>query len=909
MVSYQLSVWKIGIVFYSLLGLFSISVLSADTALGTISEENSILVDPELVGPEKLCIVFGGVIGTYSGGGDPATDIYSWLVLDSEGNELFNRSGGSQFETIKVSFDEIGIYQVQLSVRRGTQIIYEDQLSVNVSRGPELALLPDYLLCGVEPVELIAINPETPNISNYTFTWKDIGGNIVGDQNKFYVAEEGTYIVELFISSSSGVQNCLIRGETYVGPSLDFEVFASKPILCEGEQVILSTDTPISGEWFIQKPGSSQKESIGSAFSLTLKTEDLNDLGVYKASFSTPDPLFPDCPSERSVTFEVTESPNISVREINLPRDCVDPTGIFSVNAISGLDSLIIPELNFIQKDIPLGLENVFEDLLPQIYTVSAFKNGCEFTTLMILEAQDPPTSSNPPSQVEVNYTFEKEECNEFTVTPGFINVRFPEGKINAEYRILSTSRGVIRQGAINDQDSLQVSLSSGRYFFELKIEGCTYPIEEFRIENQPQVSFSNPALINICETFDFVPQTSEDLLFTLQFPDGTVQELSSGDAFILTEPGDYELIGRERNGTSGNCPRSTTFSASLSEPIVFDAVLIEEDCFGNEVYEAQLQGIESNEASIRWLNESNEIVGRNEIFYPTGIGKYSLVVQPLASGFCEVAPVNFEVEPPVLSVPVSLEATKICPEPGSSIITLETDEEEVTNVEWIFYDSLDNRTDLIEFENSFEIQVFEIGTYEAVVYNELGCEIGRTLIPVENSQLLTLPELNDTYDVCNKDNSIPAIDPGEYMEYAWYFEETLVSTSRLFKPTEVGNYTLWVTTEDGCEFADQFRTIEVCSFDVVFPNALVLGDPDRDFRVLVSEGVTDAEVFIHNRQGALVHHSEALEIDSETPILRWQGDYQGQKIIPGTYAVVLILRNSEYGFEEKVTSSLLVLD
>jgi hypothetical protein len=152
-------------------------------------------------------------------------------------------------------------------------------------------------------------------------------------------------------------------------------------------------------------------------------------------------------------------------------------------------------------------------------------------------------------------------------------------------------------------------------------------------------------------------------------------------------------------------------------------------------------------------------------------------------------------------------------------------------------------------------------------------------------------------------------LDPGEFEAYEWYFEETMVSQERLFKPSEVGTYRLQVTTIDGCVFEKSFATIDGCNFKVVYPNAMVLGDSDRDFRVLVSEGVTEVEVYIINRQGALIHFDTVKEIPIETPILNWDGKYQGQYVPNGSYAVVLILRNSNYGFEEKLTSTLLVID
>jgi hypothetical protein len=152
-------------------------------------------------------------------------------------------------------------------------------------------------------------------------------------------------------------------------------------------------------------------------------------------------------------------------------------------------------------------------------------------------------------------------------------------------------------------------------------------------------------------------------------------------------------------------------------------------------------------------------------------------------------------------------------------------------------------------------------------------------------------------------------LDPGEYEAYEWYFEGTLVSEDRLFKPSEIGTYILEVTTVDGCVFEKSFTTVDRCDFQIVYPNAMVLGDSDRDFSVIVSEGVNEVEVHIINRQGLLIHFESLKEVQFKVPILNWDGRYRGQYVANGSYAVVLILRNTAYGVEEKRISSIVIIN
>lgn len=153
---------------------------------------------PKLIGPTNLCLVFGSIIGTFSAGGDP-NDVFDWKVTNYSGEVIFSKNGGEQLETIQVIFSEIGNYTVKLSVRRGTDNdFFEEQLSVRVQMGPELAILPDYLLCAGEPANLIALDPTTPNLSTFTIMWTAIEGNIIGTGNELLVYNQGFYLFELF---------------------------------------------------------------------------------------------------------------------------------------------------------------------------------------------------------------------------------------------------------------------------------------------------------------------------------------------------------------------------------------------------------------------------------------------------------------------------------------------------------------------------------------------------------------------------------------------------------------------------------------------------------------------------------------------------------------------------------------
>jgi len=103
----------------------------------------------------------------------------------------------------------------------------------------------------------------------------------------------------------------------------------------------------------------------------------------------------------------------------------------------------------------------------------------------------------------------------------------------------------------------------------------------------------------------------------------------------------------------------------------------------------------------------------------------------------------------------------------------------------------------------------------------------------------------------------------------------------------------LTATTIIGYEFISSFTTFDTCDFKIVYPNTMILDYPALDFRVLVTEGVMEADLYIINRQGALIHFEQTKEISPAIPILIWDGKTANRSIPSGTGAVVLIFRNS----------------
>lgn len=881
------------------------AVLAQNSLLDKNSNPNaSVNATLTLTGNQNLCLVVGGVLGTYSAGGESG-DVYDWTVTNAAGDILDYKSAGD-LQTYKYLFTTVGQFNVSLSVRRGTDVgYYKDILPVTVQQGPTWVLLPDYLLCGSDPTNLTALDPNTPNLGSYSITWTDVDNTILGTGNVLNAQFPGRYLVKSVLMNPDGTSSCELNNSTFVGPAIDFQILKSSPELCEGKSVTLETDTPISGEWFISKVGSNSRTSFGTSYQISVSYAELSGPGDYYIIFVAEDPNHPNCPSERVIEIKLLEGPKISIVNEVKSDDCTSTNGSFDIQVNSDLELLSILETGFNQINIPAGTVVTIPDLKPRFYTITSTQNGCKSTQIVKLESSNTASITN-----EVDVTNTDETCSATGVIKGLATLTFNQNINNLTYRIYSYQSGDVEYHIIGGvTNEFNIELDPGRYLIEIDINGCIYPLEEVLISSQPEVSFSIPSDFAICESFELIPETTENLKFTLTYPDGNKQSVNSGAGFTLTEASTYSLFAEPIDPNSLLCPKTRTFTTTLSSQITYRPVMDIVGCFDPISYSAEIDGFTSDEVSIRWLNDQDDIVGRFPTFYPSDQGTYFLSVQPLKSGYCPGDPVEFEVIAPITTVPMDLAVGKICPDPGLATLILTTNENEVKFVKWIYYDPLNNREDLPLLNDLFIVEVSKEGSYEVVTYNDRNCEIGRTIQPVEKSALTSEPVLESSYAVCSLDNSIPAIDPGDFEKYEWFYKSALVSNAPTFKPDEVGDYTLVVTTLDDCQFTTNFTTFDVCSFQAVFPNAMYLSNPNKNFRVLTSQGVKEAELYIINRQGELIYHAVEDAVLAESPILNWDGRVNGKNSSIGTYSIVVILKNPEYGVEQKFTGSLVILD
>jgi len=134
------------------------------------------------------------------------------------------------------------------------------------------------------------------------------------------------------------------------------------------------------------------------------------------------------------------------------------------------------------------------------------------------------------------------------------------------------------------------------------------------------------------------------------------------------------------------------------------------------------------------------------------------------------------------------------------------------------------------------------------------------------------------------------------------------ISQDPTFSPEKGGTYTLRVGDILGCFWEGTFSVIEDCRLKIVFPSALVLNDPNRNFILYANEYIDEVDVFIYNRWGELIFFCEHENLAPLQPFCPWDGLVDGKLVPSGTYAVVVRLTSSVQNLTQTETKALVII-
>lgn len=827
--------------------------------------------EPEILGPDRLCNVFGSVIGTFSGGGNSTTDLYQWTIVGPSG-QILRETQFRNSPDISYTFGLLGSHKIRLKVSRGGVVIFEEEKAVELVKGPEIVLQKNYQICENQTLTISALDPSSANFSAYEFEWSDELGNILGSTNALQVDKAGRYRVTFFFTNSSGATECETTLETEVKELSTFEIVASSTTLCPTGTLNFETNPSTTGEWFYQKIGNPTQIRLGFGSRFTVLPGQLPEPGDYEIIIKVDNPQNPACSPQVRKSFQYNILPEIELVEAIGASDCFVPDGKLKVRALTAIDGISVDGLGLSQGPFLPGEIIEFAGLKSGAYSLVLSLDGCSeiFGTVV-------PLTNPPPSLEFVIEDIQPEVCTETGKELGSFLFKMLNSPLEGSYRVLNQRGEEVLNQTASGLEELRVDISGGIYFFQVYgTDSCTVPkSEEFEIPGLGQVNYFIPGDLLVCQSYDLIPQTSQNLEFTLiNKTKGTEETKAKGQPFTITEEGEYEMIGRLA-GPGDLCPSLQEFTITLVDPVDFEPVLIQEDCDGNRTYEADIKGRNPNTVRYIWYNEKNQIVGNGQFLFPTSTGEFKLDVQPNNSTACPIPPVAFMIEQPILEVDVNLSSTKLCEFGPRAVLDLTmTFEEAVTDIEWRRYDSVGNIIRLDAFKDEKQIIVEQSGIYEAAVFSRIpgigkDCELGRSSLQIDLVPNKVTFEIPGDLSICEPFELLP--QGTSELEYTLTFpdgSQLTKNSGEQFLINQAGKYTLLGYNPDikGPLCPEQKEFTVTINEPVLFEAVLVdlSCDGTYTYRSEVSNyELTEVDFFWRNSAGSLVSTDSLLLTNS----------------------------------------------
>jgi len=882
-----------------------------------VQNSGSSIPEPSLAAPARLCLDPElGAGALLEGGGEPDIDSYFWTITNlDDGTVIRDNFGGpgDEFQNLDQIFNTLGTYSIELRVDRcGNATYFEANTEILVEAPPALTLADDATLCAGNPVTLTAIDGYDPVAGLYDFEWTNAAGQVFGNENsnEIIVDQESIYTVNVSYRLPEGLsddeallyETCPATAEIFVGPAFEFDLTQTATEVCyEETSVTFAPNTPISGQWFYELNGDPNRVALGEFFELELYANTLPGPGDYEIIFVTMDPILEGCIIEKKLSLLVNELPLFTTVQTTAATDCITPDGAFEITMQSPASLVTVVGEGVTFPNVNQGDVLSVPSLLPGVYVVEAENStGCFYTATATV------VNSNPPTGFEYTVASTDEICGPSGVEDGFLTVTFTSGPQSGTYTVIRQGDGLEISGALPSTASFDIPVPHGEYSVEIQDPtNCAIPDPIlYTVAQKFEVVFSVPSNLTACESFTFTPTSPDALNYTVTNSSSTVIIPDANGEFTITTSDTYTVRGEDPNGV--NCPREETLVANITQPIDFDVSPPIVDCQVGVQYEAILNNAVSADVIFLWKDNAGVIVGRRQIFVPSRSGDYTLEVQPVVGGLCPTDKKPFTAVVISQRVNVSLDIVPFCVGQTSTTITVVADLTNVAAYEW--YSVVGGtRTRIPAFDGLPIIEVSQVGTYEALLRSAAGCELGRANGIVSKSTIIA-PVMPVGFTICAIEGVIQSIDPGTYDNYSWKLNGVEVSQDPVFTPTEGGVYELTVSDNLGCEYITSIDVVEDCSLKIVFPNGVILNDPNRNFILYANEYIDDVEVYIYNRWGELIFYCSHDNIEPKQAFCPWDGRVKGEFVPTGTYAVVVKFTSTKQNKTEKLTKAITVI-
>jgi hypothetical protein len=787
--------------------------------------------------------VTDGCIGQPSyfyGTGTSIIDEYLWL---------FGDGGSDTNPETEHTYTRDSVYYVTFRVtnRCGLDTALLDTLTISGNPN-EPTLDPVGLICDTNLV-LDADNTNTPDL---TFLWN------TGDTTKTLTVTEPADYSVLIINAAGCTSEDTIqvfdgRPPVDLGPNIT---------VCQNDSVGLNTNMPLGSppnqyEWTVN--GAALPDNN---YFISVNT---GTPGVYEYTVRVTDGLT-GCIGVDTVTVTVNPQPTAVYTVTN--STCGNNDG--SILITSPVDDITAEWFN--SQGVPLGTGTTLNQALADVYTLNLRQNvsGCTNTYIIPIVDSDSPININ--TNVRSNCIGGVIDVTTNVVSPATLT-----------YTLTNQETGETITGNPPNPGSFTTDpVVTGIYTLQVKAGLCSTIEEDIAINALPVVDLSIDPLFDLCSDNATITasSTTPNVTFSWTGPNGFT---ASGPSITVPETGTYTVLASEP-ATACDTTASTSVTVSPSPVVVITPV--SDGCADTREIRADVTGGSGN-YSYSW--DPNNDIG--EVISITTSGTYTVTVRDQASSCEAVASADLEVYSP-LSVTLTLSQQ---PCDNDNPVALKTILDPVQQVTYSWY----HNDQLLPGETLDSLYTTEEGNFRVNVttgHCDATDEISITRAPASGRFL------DPNYTICPQppvDEVVTVTIPDEYVFYkVWLLktaEEIFEVSPRVFELEREGTYLFRMQNVYGCWTDDSTYVKEQCIPTIYAPNAFSPSaslPENRTFRIFPTF-VDQFEIFIYNRWGELVFHSDDLDFMENEG---WDGKKNGKLLEQGTYAYIMRFSGSIAG-------------
>ncbi|WPP48543.1 T9SS type B sorting domain-containing protein [Catalinimonas niigatensis] len=855
---------------------------------------------------DNACV--GNEISFSAQGRDDVIETYSWeIVRQSDGLNVGLPDSLVTEQSFTFTLDEVGSYIARVTLSNPCDADTVLTQTFEVGQAAEVTLPESVNLCNGE-VEVTAIDPNTPDIANYTFTWVQVGatgGGNLPNQNTISISEGGDYTVTV-----TNADGCESEGTVFVVDNRPEINLPEDFTLCQGETRELDVEIPSprrnpSGyEWVILDDND---QTVATSEEPVIEVSELTpDPGVYRYTVTVTDDAPEGCFIQDTVVVTIEEAPVLG-EPTTVDPECGEEDGSITLD-LGGADPSALSFSWVDPNGSPFIATETATGLASGNYQVTVTNvTGCSFTQTIGLDNSDAPfeilSANGVPGCEEDGFIDLTVDISALTGSGFFdINITGIPENFSFQYNTANGPEANYILPAVP-------SLAPGNYNIQIteRLSGCIRTSEaeilepdsvEFEFVESPLSACGPTATIEVDYDLSFGvwqyrwfrPDGSEITVSNNQNPSLTLR--NGTDA-----PGVY-MVEVTNLSQPNLCPGSEEINVTFGDPFTFNIVEIEPDnsC---QTGEKQLTvNFDPEDAAERDLiynwTLNGQSVGALRTITVSESGSYELSVRERNNSAC----VYTDELPVEVSQPLSVTLLygNACAD-GSAIplfASVRTEGTDSLIYRWFrpdgtriqasnppptgAGDSLQVLSDMPEGQYRVEVETAVGGCFA-----EASASITRNPLPDA--------ELGATRIICTQDpdpevNSA-LLEVGFAPEIYWYTPKgDFVNTTNVVADI-AGTYTVEIINEFGCSIIDSVEVVDDCRPRIVAPNAFRPGGVNNTFFVYPKYvAAEDFEVKIYNRWGELVYQSTSVDF-------QWDGTYKGKDAPLGTYPYVIKYKSS----------------